>query len=320
MKNLSSNPAVNVLKNIGSSGLFLGAAVCYTVAAVLSFISAVTPNANAAQLLQSLYELTDMDPSVYAAMASATSSSAVGAVIGMIPTILIAVALWLTYVSCRSAQTGGVSTAGMTICKVISIIGIVGICIGIVCLLAFGVVLLAAGGMAFSEVGYGYEEAAVAASAIAVLMLVLAALLVVVLLYEIFIVKTINRIKATALTGTPDDRVSQFVIVMSWISGVCAIISGLGMLFTSPLSGLSGLASAVCAILIAVCLSQYKKQMRMVMYPPVQPVYAQPYQEPAPQQPYQAPVQPQAAPQPQEDPQTQIPQEPSDPNGQTPQQ
>ncbi len=314
MKNLSSNPAVNVLKNIGSSGKFLGAAVCYTAAAVLSFIFALTPNASAAQLLQSLYELTGMDTSAYSVMTSVSSSAVVGALIGLIPTILIAVALWLTYASCRSDKTGGVSTAGMTICKVIAIIGIVGICICIVVLLAFGVVLLAAGGMALSEDRYVYQNAAVATSVVAVLMLVVAVLLVVVLFYWIFVVKTINRIKATALTGVPDDRVSQFVIVMNWISAVCAIISGIAMLFSSPISGLSSLASAVCVILVTLCLSQYKNQVRVVMYPPVQPVYGQPLQEAVPQQPYQAPAQPQVPPQPQ------APEQPVNFNDHTPQQ
>ena len=110
------------------------------------------------------------------------------------------------------------------------------------------------------------------------------AVLALLLVYEICVIKTINRIKASALHGVPDNRVPRFLTVFMMIMGVLNGLSGLVALFTAPLGGLASLAAAACMVLMSLLLGDYRRQMTMLLYPPVQPVYPQPPMPPYPPQ------------------------------------
>ena len=75
---LSSNPAVNVLKTIGSSPLFLTAAVLYSVATLISVFTSIMGNSGISDyLLYALYNA-DIDYSVLYPMVSALNGASVG--------------------------------------------------------------------------------------------------------------------------------------------------------------------------------------------------------------------------------------------------
>lgn len=296
---LSSNPAVNVIKSIGSSTIFLVLAILSTVSVVLSVITDVTTvSSGVPEYLYDIYNSMGIDPSVYAsAVSSGSVSSAISIVVSIVLSSLTTIALWLHYFTCKNQNSGNISTAGLTILKVFTWISIVSVIIVCVCMVILMVALMALGG----SLGAYYdspEAAGLTVGLIVFLLILLGALLGLMLAYEIAMLRVINRAKTIAYNGIPDNRVSQFLIVMSYLMGGFSCLVALISLFGSPLSGIAGLASGAASILTGVCLSRYRKEMTAVMYPPVQPVYAaQPVQPAAPVQPT-VPVQPAAPAQP----------------------
>lgn len=274
---LSSNPAVNTLKTIGSSSLFLVAAILLSVLPLLSIAGQMSVGDAVSDFMYYAMQL-DLDPSVFYPILNAVdSASIVSAVFSCVPAILIAAAMWITYASCRSTQSGNVSTAGLTICKVLSIISLVCACIGGACALLVTIIMLIAGGTMMEDIAYEFGDSIGQATmaVIVVVCIAVIAVLVLMILYEASVIKTINRIKATAATGVPDNRISNFLIVMNYIGAVGSVISGLANLFTSPILGLVSLVSAATLILISIILARYRSGMTLLMYPPVQPVYPQ---------------------------------------------
>lgn len=277
---LSSNPALNAIKTISSSKGFLVAVIFYTVNVVLNFVVQLTGNLSAEALskitgVEFLYEANITGPMIF------------GAVLSVVPTALIALGMWLHYATCRRTDTGNISTAGLTICKVISIITLVTTCISaVITIIVLAVVAFAADGVAYYllntfwymfDTVYSIDDFAAGLTLVAIILVVVCALVFAfVIYYYAAIVKTINRIRNTALTGVPDNRISQFVIAINYIFAVIGIIGGVFLVFGSPLVGVIAILSAVSQILISRCLSHYRKQATILMYPPVQPVYAQP--------------------------------------------
>ena len=287
---LSSNPAVNLLKTIGSSPKFLTAVILYTVMVVFNILMSFSSG----DLVNALYYYGanyGLDPDIFYPMMSALeSSSLLGAVMGSIPAILLAVGMWMFYVTCRNTQSGNISTAGLTICKVIAYITLVFIC-ALAALLLVMAVLLMIGGVATTSAynSYYYDDgsAAVLITVLGVLLVVLAAVMALLIAYYVCVIKTINRIKASALNGAPDNRIPRFLTVLMMVSGVLSGLGGLFSLFTTPAAGIASLAGAVCSILMALLLSEYRAKMSMLLYPPVRPMYNNmpPYGNVPPQQP-----------------------------------
>lgn len=274
---LSSNPAVNTLKTIGSSPLFLVVSILLSITPVLTIASQLGLRDNVWDLFYYAMQL-DLDPSLfYPVIDAASSMSVAGAVLSAVPAILIAVAMWITYASCRDTQSGNVSTAGLTICKVLSIISLVCICILAAILVLFMVIFMIAGMAEAANDVYGYD-ASIAQAGIAVLLVlfvILAAVLALVIIYQVCVIKTINRIKATATTGVPDNRIPNFLVVMNYIEAAGMVLAGLANLFTTPILGLGSLVGAATLVIISIILTRYRSGMTLLMYPPVQPVYPQ---------------------------------------------
>lgn len=276
---LSSNPALNAIKTIGSSSRFLVAAILMTAVPVLSVIGSFFVTPDLSDLLYYLYEL-EIDPELYYyVFSSMNQASMVGPVISALPAILIAVALWLVYTTCSSRQSGNISTAGLTICKVMAIISIILYSLLAVMLMVLFVILIIAAAAEGFEDAYYYGAGTELSQAVLVIsvigLVVVAGIMALVICYQASILKTINRIKATALSGVPDNRVPGFLIGMNWVAGVCGGISGLFALFTAPITGIASLLGAAALILFALLLSQYRNAMTLLLYPPVQPTYPQ---------------------------------------------
>lgn len=270
---LSDNPAVNAIKLSGSSGLFLAAAVLYSIAVLLMIFSSVAGPSSTDATLYVLNLLESMgvefNPAVAYQLAAASASDSTdifAALWSSVTSILIAVGMWLHYATCRNVRTGNISTAGLTINKVLAVIELVCVSIAMAGVALFTVLSIGAAGRT-------YREGSDAAMEIAFLFLICLALLVLVVCYLAGLVRLINRLKASATYGTPDHRISRFVTAMLWISGIFSAFVGLADLFVSPLGGLSSLASAACTILVAVLLGRLRRQMTVLMYPPAQPAY-----------------------------------------------
>ena len=325
---LSSNPAVNVLKTLGSSGRFLTMAILATAIPLCAILAASGMSNMLAQLLYLLWERSAMDTDTFYQLAGMIQGMGVmSAVWASVPSILAALGLWLFYASCRNRKTGNVSTAGLTILKVLAYIFAiyVGICALFLVVCAIFVPFLVLSG---AEVTYNGSpvEGSGAGVIVALVIFVFAVAAVVVgltLAFFISAIRTINRLKAIATTGVPDNRLSRFFTGMLMVLGCLSGLGGLVNLFLNFFSGLGTLASAAMMILAALVLSRCRELMTALLYPPVQPAYPQgapqnwqqpgPWAQPAapeaqaaPQQPTSAQQeQPQAAPAPQEEPQEQ---------------
>lgn len=281
---LSSNPALNVLKTVGSSPLFLVAAILYSATALISLITQLQGTSFNA-LAYSMVDNFGVDPmTMYDVMNYFNASSLISALFTFLPCCLIAVGMWLHFATCRSTADGGISTTGLSLCKVGVIIGLVFICAAAVLILAACILLFAGAGAYFSYGGYGSEAdiAAALGVGIVVIFITLVPILVLMICYYVSQIRAIGRLKATAVSGIPDNRISRFLTGMNYVLGVLSALGGLTLLFSSPLAGLVSFASAACAIIMAVALGKYRQQMTLLMYPPVQPVYAQPAAPAAP--------------------------------------
>ncbi len=283
---LSDNPALNVLKTVGSSSQFLVAAVLYSLGVLLTLIGNLSASSGImGWILDYAYQF-DVDMSyLYPYLQNMGGTSAFSAILSSIPTILMAVAFWLHYSTCRGVKSGGISTAGLTIWKVMTYIVLVCLIV-LAAIFAISMVIILIGGTAVAG-----DEGAMVVGVVVFCVILLGAMLALILPYLVAKIRIINRAKNVAATGIPDNRVSQYYIVINWIMAIFNIISGVSMLFLTPLSGIAGLCSAVAVILYTLCLTRYRSEMSAVMYPPVQPVYAQPVEPAAPSQPA-APVEP----------------------------
>ena len=300
---LSDNPAVNALKTTGSSGLGLALAVLLSLSALLAIFSSL----GTSQALDNLYYYAytaglDMDL-ILSMMSYSRSSAVASAVLGSIPAILAAVAAWVHFGTCRSRDSGNISTAGLTIYKALAYISLIGLClISLLVIGGLGLAIFAVVAASFpldsfggQFGGYGQDEAQLALIIIFVTIAAFFAFFMALAIgYQAGLIRTINRAKAVAATGLADSRVSNYVIGMNYVLAGCCIVSGLFSLFFSPLSAIASFVAGAGWILASLQLSRYRKAMNLVLFPPVmppmpQPVYAPPQPEPAPQEEGQPP-------------------------------
>lgn len=263
---LSSNPALNVLKTIGSSPLFLTAAILCSANLLLNIIISLSGGSTA--MLYQFSANLDIDPSLYPYLNNSMASNAISEIIGMVPSILVVAAYWIHYATCKNQRTGNISTAGLTIWKVMDYIVLVLECI-LAVLVLVGAVLLLVAGIGDSSYYIGAAIGLLLGGAVGFGLMIP---------YVICEIRVINHTKAVAASGIPDNYMPQYLIVMRYIAVVFGAIGGLVMLFTSPLAGLAAIANVVSTVLVTVSMSRYRGKMVMLRYPPVQPVYAQPVQ------------------------------------------
>ena len=309
---LSDNPALNALKTIGSSPLFLALAALFSATALLTIFSSLGVSDALSNVYVYAYQLgLDVDQ-ISGMMDAMRSTSAASAVMGSIPAILVAVAMWMHFATCKNRLSGNISTAGLTICKVLCYISMISLCLAALLILGgFAVIIVAlfASDMPLGSMfdpygvygsfgGYSDEEAAIAVAVVlAVVALMITFAMVLAITYQASFIRMINRTKSVAQTGLADDRVSGYLIGMTGFVAACTIISGLFSMLASPITGLAELCRGAAYIVMIVLLRRYRQEMNAVLYPPQQPVMG--YNMP-PAYGYQQP--PQAPPAPQEPP------------------
>ena len=313
---LSNNPALNALKTVGSSPLFLTMTILFSLSALLNIFASMRLGDTMSNLYVYFYRL-GLDPNmIEQVMDSISSTSVVSAVMGSIPAILTAVALWIHFGTCSNRQNGNISTAGLTICKVLFYISMISLIICgalIVGGAALVVIMVIATGESFGDMlrsgfaqsslrplsyspGYSDEETAIAIIVVLVVALLAFALaMALAIAYNASFIRMINRTKTVALTGVANDKVSGFLTVMTGLTAAVDIIGGLFGLFTSPITGIASIVLGVAYILMTVLLRTYGREMNRVLYPAVRPAvpvyggYQAPGQQYAPPQQYAAP-------------------------------
>lgn len=292
-------PVLNTLKKLATSPLYLTAIIAYSCMVLFNIAASVAGKSGLLGMLDtylslamryggySMGELSYLLDQMDQTLPFLRGASLGSALVGQIPSILIAVGLWLIFASAVDKSGMPMKTTGLTIIKVITIISLIGnvlILVVVEGLVIFGTATVAK-----------YDDSAVGVGV--VIMLVVLVALGLGVLMNIKTISTIGTMQKTIQTEQPSDKVSTYVAVMSILSGIGAIIGMLGL--GSVFSVLSGLGNAVASICFAVFIFQYRSKMRILMaggtpYPAAaQPVYQA---QPAPQPVYAAPNPPAAQP------------------------
>lgn len=322
-------PAVALLKNTLSSGLFLAVVILFTVTVIFSFVNAMGATDTervVADLEAAFYEYESMYGVDMSGMMEGMQDAAelmiawqpigiFASLVGLIPTVLICIGLWLLYATGKS-QNGFMRTGGLTVIKVATLISLVLYCAAMVFLILICILVVA---LVPSMVAESPDVSAADADMItsivvmifAIILIMVAAILAMMVVYYVKILKTLKAVKFTMVTGQPNDKVSMFLIVILFIGGVSSALSGLTAVLVSPIAGLSTLCTAALYCIAGVVLSGYRSKMKTLGYTTRQPVYQQPvYQQPVYQQTWQPPQQP-VYQQPQQQPQQPVYQQPT---------
>lgn len=246
----SSNPVINAIKKVASSGVSLAAIICLTVCLAMSFIG-VFSIAGSFDAVVETFEMFGLDyrqiQMFDTIMDVVESTTVASGIIALIPVIIVVIGFWLIFASARDTNNQGMKTAGLTVLKVMSIIQLVFFCIGmglvlILLLIATFAVLVestAVGGIMF------------------VIMLLAAGVFVVELLVYVKAISTINTIKASLLSGNNIAKISMYLIVMLYIMGGISILS----------FSLAGILQGVAYILFGVTLNVLKNELNELKYP-----------------------------------------------------
>ena len=315
------NPAVAAVKKTGGSALFLIATITYTVLLLLNLISAFMPS-TLSTYADLLYEIT-YDISVYDTIYALDGSSIIGALIGSIPTILIAIGLWMVY-GASKAKKPRVSTGGFTMINAVEIFMMVLISIA----LAAVCVILVIASLAVREASsymnsfsyYGYSGADAVLGFTGTILITVCAILilfcVLAIIYYAKFIGSIRVIKKASNGIVAGKKISLYVIVINFILIGFSVIGLIGNLIAfNFMTFLTNLLTITFNVLITIALIQMRGRLNQIVVdnsmnntgayyntgayenyntgsyqnfntgsvPPVQPQYEQPQQYQQPQ-------------------------------------
>ncbi|MCI5652030.1 MAG: hypothetical protein MR295_07345 [Ruminococcus bromii] len=282
-------PVHKAIKALAGSPLFLVGAILTSLTLVLSVIQAFIP-VDYIHLISNFLQFLPMElrssidfEEIYAELYAAQSAGTVSTLISMIPTLIVSglgvAALWITFASGRDTKSPLLKTSGLTILKVLQIIGLVGL--GLMALMV--VIGLVIAGVVFamisSEVS-SYERAmfnAVMWICISVLVIALI-VLAVMIVYSIKVIGSLNAAKKAIDTGKAVKKASMFVAIVSFIGAAIGIFNLYGdFVLTGWFSLLTGICSVGTQIVFGICIIQFNKKIGALIEPavPVQPYVGQ---------------------------------------------
>ncbi len=252
----SPYPAINILKNIGASPLFLAGVIAFTLSIIFT---AITSFSQTSTLLDQLYEIQselglDFNLDSY----YTTIFDNVGfitAFISMIPSVITAVGLWLIYAAAAEKKNYGISTVGLTILQVMKIISLVYICIVTALFIGLIVMLIVFTGK-LSDYYFmpDYVKPIIIAASVFV-----CATLALCIVYTLKIITTIGSAKKTAITGIANNKASVFVAVMNFILAGLSLFSLINTYdFYNVLAVLGSVTSLIC---FGIVILNYKNAM-----------------------------------------------------------
>ena len=300
----SSTPAINALKQAGSSPLFAAAAVLYSLLLIFSLVQIFIPT-NIMQQVTSIFNeagLYDEIPSEARNMMNTiTGGISAGTIIvnliALITPILIGIGMWIHFAASRDKSHDGMRTGGLTMIKVSVIIELVFkillIFLILVVLIMMLIIMSAAGSAAnnlsnsFSESfgGYSYSSPSSSSSAGIILIIVgiiyfviFAASALMVILYSVKVLASIKAVEKCIMTGEPRYKVSAYVIVMNFIIAIFELIAtfflligaafipyGIGASLLGP-GIFTYFLNAVILILISVAMIIYNSKIQQLYY------------------------------------------------------
>ena len=278
---LGQTPAIQMLRKIATSPVFLAAILLTTVCTLFSCYVYV-------RNLDYYFDVLD-----YYKRYSAESqlvSNIVSNFISLLLSLAALIALWSIFASAASKHSDRMRTGGLTFFKVLYVIALVIFSLVLLLVLVLLVMLIAS--KKYSDffqsavnqlnnmlLNAGYEFPSISTDPRTFLFIFLGVILLVMIMAVLYcakIVKSLNTAKRVIKTGAPDDRVSVFVGVFSILGAVGNVINairifanlrdytqllgmGRGLLIVN---GIVLLLSAVASILYAITLFRFRSGMR----------------------------------------------------------
>ena len=260
-----SGPVLHTIRKLAASPLYLTGAIAYSCALLFSIAATVSgSNSLTATIMRVLslmgsmggmgsMEMNYLNNELMGALSGVQGMFVGTAILGQLPAILIAVGIWITFASAVNKSGAPMSTGGLTIIKVITIINLVFQCLALLVCEIVMLILMGALGQ--------YDDAVV--PIVIVFMVLIAVIFAFSIVFYAKLSGTISAMQQSIRTETASDRVSSYVAVIAMISGIFSVFSLLG--FGGLFLALSSLGSAVAAISFSLFLFRYKKEMRMLM-------------------------------------------------------
>ena len=265
MQQRPSGPVLHTIRKLAASPLYLTGAIAYSCALLFSIAATVSgSNSLTATIMRVLslmgsmggmgsMEMNYLNNELMGALSGVQGMFVGTAILGQLPAILIAVGIWITFASAVNKSGAPMSTGGLTIIKVITIINLVVQCLALLVCEIVMLILMGALGQ--------YDDAVV--PIVIVFMVLIAVIFAFSIVFYAKLSGTISAMQQSIRTETASDRVSSYVAVIAMISGIFSVFSLLG--FGGLFLALSSLGSAVAAISFSLFLFRYKKEMRMLM-------------------------------------------------------
>lgn len=292
------NPTVRAVKSAAAAPLFLVGAIGYSVYGLLQFLDGFIGGANMRSQLNELLQdsLYNNSSFMQGYINGYTGGYMIAMLIQLIPVILIATGMWITFASAKNERDTRMSVAGLSMIRIITIIELIFLCIAtavleVLCMYAIS---------ATDRVRDTYFGSTTLESALIIVMVIVAAAAVVQIIYYIKLCSAIRTMKETVITGIPDAQISLYVEVYCYIAGGMAAISALLSLSGMSVYGfLANAGLATADICFGIFLRKYRGNMEMFLHTSSvqtphsgsgQLFYQQSYQEPM-QQAYQEAVQ-----------------------------
>ena len=253
---------LRVVREMGTSRMFLVAVISYTVAIILSFIATGIASSS---MTSSLGQLMNMAPGgagaeeihKYMQMYSSSIGAVgfAGTLIGNIPAILTAVALWLIFKESKKENGSTFATTGFTILRVLAIISFVALIV-ITVFSALGIISLigAVSGMADSN-----SKGAFAVAGIVVLSFVGFMLLAIAYYWKLQ--KMLSKTKTIVSGGSASKVGSIYIGVITMVGTFSSLVA----VFTAPgLGKIQALCSGVASVCFALLMFNYRERMEAV--------------------------------------------------------
>lgn len=251
--------AYGALRALVKSPLSIIAASLYSLAIILNLF-----NSASMSLGNTLYQLFDMVDlgyefyQVYNEIAGVIDTISLSVtIISMLPTIIIALGLWIAIYQALSTSSR-LGTSGFTVIKVIVIIRNVCTCIS----LALFELALIIGWIVLNEQysGYYYSDPMGTITPIMIVSgLIIAVVLGLVIAFYAGVQKTLNSASAVVRSGNGNVKISAYAAVISMIGGIIGLIGGLA---TGVGAGkFAAICSAVAAILFCVLTFKFRNDV-----------------------------------------------------------
>lgn len=241
-------PTLRWVRQTIRSPLYLTATIGYCCTIVFSLAStfrsgmAAVTNTAVYSLMGSSYGTSSWMGELNNWLPLAYGSSVGAALLGQLPGILVAIGLWMLYVSASDTSGAPLKTAGLSLIRGVQIFQLVMLGLMVLLLILSFFVMMAATGF--------YDMTSVIPVVLLFLVLI-AVILGLVGFYYARLIATINGFRRTIWTGQAQGPVSLFVAVISALGGVLPLFQ---VLLGEAFATLASIGGAVAGIAFAILL------------------------------------------------------------------